>query len=78
MDENASTNPWTSITGEPLQLDLPTGFLGLDTLVETNNETNVREGNCRSVSSYEKLNQLGEGSTHPDNLTRFPGSSTDT
>ncbi|KAL2045697.1 hypothetical protein N7G274_002127 [Stereocaulon virgatum] len=36
---------WMSVTGQPLDLELASGF----------------QGHCLSVKSYEKLNQLGEG-----------------
>jgi len=32
MDQGSSADRWISITGQPLQLDLHDGFLGLGTL----------------------------------------------
>ncbi|KAI9853899.1 MAG: Cyclin-dependent kinase 10 [Vezdaea acicularis] len=40
-----TSGPWISITGQSLDLDLPDGYLG----------------KCTSVSAFEKLNRLGEG-----------------
>ncbi|KAI9813238.1 MAG: Cyclin-dependent kinase 10 [Pycnora praestabilis] len=42
----SSSAGWTSVTGQSLNLDCPEGFLG----------------KCSSIASFEKLNQLGEGS----------------
>jgi len=40
--------------------------------------TILGEGHCCSVSTYEKLNELGEGSRQSENRTRFLRLSTDT
>lgn len=70
MDQDISGSHWTSVTGQPLELDLCDGFLGLVALCPQPawRLMILREGNCCSVSTYEKLNQLGEGSRHHDNL----------
>ncbi len=61
----ADLPPWLSITGQPLQLSLHSGFQGAclsdkcELLLMI-----VNEGQCVPVDSYEKLNQLGEGSQY--------------
>ena len=50
-----------SVTGQPLELALDTGFRGKQTLIRSELLNNV-VGQCLPRESYEKLNQLGEGS----------------
>ncbi|KAI9800677.1 MAG: hypothetical protein M1825_003999 [Sarcosagium campestre] len=48
MDEGIRDSPppkWLSVTGQPLDLDLPHGFLGT----------------CSSISNFERIDRLGEG-----------------
>ena len=52
---------WMSVTGQPLELGLDSGFRGKQTLKRFELLNNV-VGQCLSRESYEKLNQLGEGS----------------
>ena len=52
---------WMSVTGQPLELGLDSGFRGKQTLRIFELLNNVI-GRCLSSGSYEKLNQLGEGS----------------
>ena len=52
---------WMSITGQPLELGLDSGFRGKQTLRIFELLNNL-VGRCLSSGSYEKLNQLGEGS----------------
>ena len=52
---------WMSITGQPLELGLDSGFRGKKTLRIFELLNNL-VGRCLSSGSYEKLNQLGEGS----------------
>ncbi|KAI9805701.1 MAG: hypothetical protein M1833_005194 [Piccolia ochrophora] len=64
MDLDETDDPtakWLSITGQPLDLDLPNGFFG----------------SCTPVSDFTRLNQLGEGSknaleTHPEIRFQHP------
>ena len=52
---------WMSVTGQPLELGLDSGFRGKQTLRIFELLNNL-VGRCLSSGSYEKLNQLGEGS----------------
>ena len=52
---------WMSVTGQPLDLGLDSGFRGKQTLRIFELLNNL-VGRCLSSGSYEKLNQLGEGS----------------
>ena len=52
---------WMSVTGQPLELGLDSGFRGKAT-VGVSELLNNLVGRCLSSGSYEKLNQLGEGS----------------
>lgn len=66
MDEDSidhSPQKWTSITGQPLDLGLhESGFQGPKLQTPFTNPTDPSVGQCVSIASYEKLNQLGEGS----------------
>ena len=62
---------WASVTGQPLDLGLESGFLGWPPNITdrrspqykwTAVHTEYHTGKCVPISSYEKLNQLGEGS----------------
>lgn len=52
---------WMSVTGQPLELGLDSGFRGKQKLRRIELLNNL-VGQCLSRGSYEKLNQLGEGS----------------
>ena len=52
---------WMSVAGQPLELGLDSGFRGKQTLRMFELLNNLL-GRCLSIGSYEKLNQLGEGS----------------
>ena len=58
---NRTLPRWISVTGEPLELGLDSGFLGKPKLRRFELFNNFA-GQCLSRGSYEKLNQLGEGS----------------
>ena len=52
---------WMSVTGQPLELGLDSGFRGKQRPRMFELLNNLL-GRCLSIGSYEKLNQLGEGS----------------
>ena len=58
---NRTLPRWMSVTGQPLELGLDSGFRGKQTLRRFEPLNNLL-GQCLSSGSYEKLNQLGEGS----------------
>ena len=53
---------WLSITGQPLKLDSLAGVKGTSRHLPSPQGDLLLLGRCVSVSSFEKLNQLGEGS----------------
>ena len=61
---NRTLPRWMSVTGQPLELGLDSGFRGKQTLIRSELLNNI-VGQCLSRGSYEKLNQLGEGSKSP-------------
>ena len=78
QNENQRLPRWLSITGQPLELGLESGFRGRSTLLSIEDpNTHITAGQCISVTSFEKLNQLGEGSvysmlsTDPNNAFTF-------
>lgn len=66
MDEHEFGNSrprWISITGQPLDLGLDDpGFKGTKPQMPLMSLFDPVAGQCASIGSYEKLNQLGEGS----------------
>ena len=52
---------WMSVAGQPLELGLDSDFRGKQTRITLELLNNLL-GRCLSIGSYEKLNQLGEGS----------------
>jgi cyclin-dependent kinase 10 len=56
---------WLSVTGQVLDLGLEMGYLGSLPNPQRAQRTLIKQnlGQCRSISCFEKLNQLGEGST---------------
>lgn len=58
---NHTLPQWMSVTGQPLELGLDSGFRGKQTLRIFELLNNL-VGRCLSSESFAKLNQLGEGS----------------
>ena len=65
MLDNPESPQWMSITGQPINVNLQSGFLGLLSMeTRTIYITHLLIGRCTSIECFEKLNQLGEGSKY--------------
>lgn len=64
MAGDANPVKWLSVTGQELDLEFDSGYLGLSCHPQKRKMVPIHQklGQCRSINSFEKLNQLGEGS----------------